>query len=172
MRSAEAFGILNVDIVNLKEKFKPSTVSKGVEKWLRVRKFNAIASCAADLKSQGYKIVAGLPSQTSKPLYDIAVDRPVAVVFGNEHAGISPEWLPYVDEFFTIPMVGLVESLNISVSAALALHELARKALQDPTIAARYPLTASEMAYLLNEWTCRQVSTWECELEALRKNRV
>ncbi len=168
MRSAEAFGILNVDIVNLKEKFRASTVSRGVEKWLRVRKYRAISACVSDLKAQGYKIVAGMPSQQSTSLYDLPIDQPTAVVFGNEHEGIAPEWLPFVDEVFTIPMVGLVESLNISVSAALTLAELTRRAKLHQHLTSPYELTPSEVGELLNEWTCRQVASWEAELNAIR----
>ena len=49
-----------------------------------------------------------------------------AVIFGNEHSGIHSDWRPHVDQYFTIPMAGLVESFNISVAAALTFRHIQR----------------------------------------------
>jgi len=167
LRSAEAFGVADVDIVNHRQSFRPSTVAKGVGEWLNIHKHDSIESCAAYLREAGYQIAAGFPAQGATPLYALPVDRPLAVVFGNEHAGIAGEWLPYIDLRFTIPMVGLVESLNISVSAAITLQSLTHKArtsLGDSS----YLISAAEQSELLNRWICRQVPTWRSQLELLR----
>jgi tRNA (guanosine-2'-O-)-methyltransferase len=153
--------------VTLKEKFKPSGVARGVPAWLTLRRHPDIASCVKSLRVGGYKIVAGVPVQSAVPLDEIPVHERIAVVFGNEHEGIAREWLDHVDFPFTIPMVGQVESLNISVSAAITLHSLTNRAraLVDK---GTYLLSDAEQDGILNEWVCNQFRSWPTLLERLR----
>lgn len=151
MRSAEAFGVLGVDVVNSKEKFNPSTVARGVHHWLRLRKFETAEGCIQTLKESGYRIAAGVPYGAKFTLPEIPVDQPIAVVFGNEHAGVDQKWLENADITFTIPMDGLVESLNISVSAAITLFFLTHKSKQTLS-SSNYHLSAKEQLALLDEW--------------------
>ncbi|MEY4630930.1 MAG: hypothetical protein RIQ81_1050 [Pseudomonadota bacterium] len=166
LRSAEAFGLSSVDVVCLKEKFRPSTVAKGVADWLDIRRHDTVAGCVKELRDAGFVLAAGYPD-AKVSMFDLPVDRPVAVVFGNEHEGVSSEWRQWIDIPFTIPMVGLVESLNISVSAAVTLSQLTRKArlaLGDE----RYLLPPGERNQLLSAWACKQMRSWESQLEKLR----
>ncbi len=155
MRSAEAFGVLHVDVIHLEKPFKPSTASRGVKNWLTITKHKTVESCISALRDEGYLIAAGMPpSDSTVPLQELNVNKPLALVFGNEHSGISSEWLPHIDLFFTIPMTGLVESLNISVSAAITLFHLTDKAkrvvpLQD------YYLKTFQVHDLLETWADR-----------------
>jgi len=167
LRSAEACGIQNTDVVTLKEKFRPSTVAKGVTGWLSIQRYFEIKACVADLRSQGYKIVAGIPKQDAVPLYDLPVDQPLAVIFGNEHAGIDKAWLEEIDHCFTIPMVGMVESLNISVSAAITLNHLTRTAHQE--LGDSYYIKQAQQQDLLNKWAWESVKDPENELARLRE---
>jgi tRNA (guanosine-2'-O-)-methyltransferase len=166
MRSADAFGVDTVDVVTLSERFKPSTVARGVSGWLTIHRHKTVKDCVAALRAGGYRIVAGLPRQDSVSLYELPVAERLAVVFGNEHAGIDQEWLAHVDHPFTIPMVGMVESLNISVSAAITLAHLTRTARA--ALADRYALAPAEQAALLNRWIVEQVPSWEGELARAR----
>ncbi|MEZ4743237.1 MAG: RNA methyltransferase [Bdellovibrionota bacterium] len=168
MRSAEAFGVLNIDVVHLNQPFKPTVVAKGVSNWLRITKHQSIESCAETLHKSGYKIIAGMPTQNSSPLEELQIDQPLAILFGNEHLGVSDEWSPFIDQYFTIPMYGFVESLNISVSAAITMHQLTHKARHNLP-ASKYFLNEAERDHLLDEWVCKQFPTWEIELTALRK---
>jgi tRNA (guanosine-2'-O-)-methyltransferase len=168
IRSADAFGIQDVDVVTMKEKFRPSTVARGVAGWLTVRRWQSAAACATALKAEGYLLAAGLPTQSSRPLSELPVDRPLAVVFGNEHDGIHPDWRAHLDLPFTIPMVGMVESLNISVSAAITLFDLTQRAQKDAAARAGYFLPESEREALLSRWTCRQLRAWPEILSRIR----
>jgi tRNA (guanosine-2'-O-)-methyltransferase len=151
LRTAEAFGILNVDVVNLHEKFRVSSVARGVESWLNIRKWLSIEECVKDLKQHGYKLAAGFPAQNSLPLSEVPLSSPIAVIFGNEHDGVDEDWLPHIDYKFTIPMRGLVESLNISVSCGISLYEFTRRAkLEVPS--STYLLSTLEKAQLLEKW--------------------
>lgn len=168
LRSAEAFGVLHAEVVCLTEKFSPSTVARGVDKWLEVKKWTSIPECAKSLKDQGYLLAAGFPDAASVPLPQVPVSQPIAVIFGNEHTGVSAEWLPFLDIKFTIPMGGMVESLNISVSAAVTMFELVQKAKAELPPQDFY-LSAADQKTLLNTWSCRQLMSWEGELKRLRE---
>ncbi len=167
IRTAEACGIQLNDVVTLKESFKPSTVARGVANWLTINRYYEIKECIKELRKGGYKIVAGIPKPGAVSLYDLPVDQPLAVVFGNEHAGIDNAWLEEIDYTFTIPMVGMVESLNISVSAAVTLHHLTKTARDQ--LGDKYTISNEKQQALLNEWACKGVRSYELELENLRK---
>lgn len=167
MRSAEAFGIQDVDVVTLTHRFKPSTVAKGVVPWLTLRRHRSVEACVADLRRGGYKIAAGLPRADAVPLGELPLDQNIAVVFGNEHAGVDQAWLEQVDYAFTIPMLGMVESLNISVSAAVTLYHLTR-AMQIARPGG-YFLSEAERLRLLDAWACRHTAGWEEIIERLRQ---
>lgn len=171
LRSADAFGVQDVDIVTLRQPFKPSTVSKGVVSWLTMRRYRDVAACVQALRAQGYVIATGLPRQDARPLTELPLERPIAVVFGNEHAGVDPGWLPEVDFAFTIPMVGMVESLNISVSAAITLHHLTAEARRRLP-ASTYHLSEVERAQTLNAWACRSTTRFEDVIKRLRDARL
>ena len=156
MRSAEGLGILNIDVINLYQAFKPSTAAKGAGSWLKIRQWSQVSECVSALREEGYLIAAGMPSQDSISLYDMPVQNKIALLFGNEHQGVAKEWLDHVDIRFTIPMVGMVESFNISVSAALSLADVSRRArleLGDTN----YYLSEKEQHSLLGEWPAAQL---------------
>lgn len=171
MRSAEAFGILHCDVVNIKHSFKkPSTAARGAAGWLNIKKWKSIAECVRELHTAGYKIAAGYPAQEAVSLHAVPVQEKIAVIFGNEHDGVSGEWIPHIDYKFTIPMVGMVESLNISVSAAVTMFELRRRCLE--TLGEReFYIQTQRQHQLLNEWICRKIPNHELLLERLRPGR-
>ncbi len=170
LRSADAFGVQEVDVVTLGNRFKPTTPAKGVMGWLDIEKKLSVEDTVSDLKSRGYKIAAGFPAQDSQfKLEDLPIAEPVAIIFGNEHDGVDADFTPHIDYKFTIPMVGMVESLNISVSAALTLRELSHRAAK--TIPKeKYLLSSSAQLDLLNKWTCKQVPKYEMELTRRRNS--
>lgn len=169
LRSAEAFGVQNIDIVNLYQNTRDttSTAGRGTSHWLTLHRWDSVATCAEALKAQGYVIYAGYPpGGKTVPLANVPVSRPVAVLFGNEHRGVSSEWLPFLDGTFTIPMVGMVESLNISVSAAITMQRLAEKSLD--AWGADFYLSPSEAKILAAEWAVKRLRNPEAELRRRR----
>lgn len=167
LRSAEAFGLQDVDVVTLQETFRASTVARGVNHWLTIRRHRSVEACAAELRQGGFRIVAGVPKPGAKALDELPLDKPLAVVFGNEHQGIDPAWHQHIDEPFTIPMVGMVESLNISVSAAIAMHQLTKSA-RERLAPETYFLKEDERNALLCSWICRQIPAWRDVCARLR----
>lgn len=130
LRTAEALGLLNVHII-AKDGFSFSRkVTIDAHKWLNVYIHNDTTRCLNQLKEEGYRLWAALPpalkSQRNKPL-SVDISKPTALVFGNEHAGLTQEAIDCCDAPFALPMFGFTESFNLSVSVALTLQPLVEK---------------------------------------------
>ena len=125
------------------------------------------AQAAAALKAAGYRIVAAMPTADAKPFTELNLSAgKVAVAMGNETDGTGEEIKNLADEFITIPMYGFTESFNVSVSAALILHDLTKR-LRASDIDWR--LSAEELAQLRYRWIRRcikQGDKIEAEYEA------
>ena len=124
LRSADAFGIQNVHAIVGRYGFRASRgVSKGTHRWLDVIRYETAKACAKRLKEDGYRIYVAVMNGDATPSDLCSVSR-VAVVFGHEHRGVSPEMRAEADGTFAIPMRGFVESLNVSVAAAITMQTL------------------------------------------------
>jgi tRNA (guanosine-2'-O-)-methyltransferase len=154
LRSADIFGIQNIHFIENRNKYKISEdVSMGSTQWLtlnRYQKFeNNTRECITQLKNKGYRIVATSLNERSVTLDQLNVDKPIALIFGTELTGISEDVQDMADEFVYLPMFGFTESFNISVCAALCMHELSTKIrAQVPD----YKLTESEKKEIYLEW--------------------
>jgi len=167
IRSAEAFGVQDVDVVTLTNKFSTSSVARGVDEWVDIHRHENVETCVTRLRDEGYLVAAAFPHGKAVSLDDLPLSKPIAVAFGNEHEGLDTEWREKADVCFTIPMFGIVESLNISVSAAITLHHLTSKA-RSSLKAEEFYLSQSAQKNLLNRWICRQIRTWPVQLPRLR----
>jgi tRNA (guanosine-2'-O-)-methyltransferase len=136
LRSAEAFGVQRVEVIETVEPFRySSTVTQGCEKWLDVVRHKTLAAAVAGLRGGGFAIYAAVPG-APVALDDLDFSRPAAVMVGNEHDGLTPEAIAAADVRFGIPMYGLTQSLNLSVATALIVERastLRRGALGAPT---------------------------------------
>ncbi|HCP41748.1 MAG TPA: hypothetical protein DIT65_08125 [Cryomorphaceae bacterium] len=133
MRTADAFGVQQVDIYDKSERFNVSSgISKGVERWIDTQFFNTyneggVAQWADVLKSSGRKLYVTALNNNAKPLQEIDPKVPATICFGNEQEGVSEELIQDADEVIYIPMKGFVESFNVSVSCGIVLHYLTNK---------------------------------------------
>jgi tRNA (guanosine-2'-O-)-methyltransferase len=85
------------------------------------------------------------------PYTEIDLARPVALIFGSEGEGISDACLAYADKVVRIPMLGMVQSLNLSVSVAVMLYEaLRQRAAKGYSEMSRLP--AAEFERLRKRW--------------------
>ncbi|MGC9075501.1 MAG: TrmH family RNA methyltransferase [Candidatus Bipolaricaulaceae bacterium] len=122
LRTCEALGILEVFVIEEDFPFQPAPkVTHGAEKWVRLRRFRRAELAFQELRERGFRIFAAAP-QGAIVLEEIPVDYPLALVFGNEKEGLSPEVLARCDGTFRIPMFGFSQSLNVSVAAGIALY--------------------------------------------------
>jgi tRNA (guanosine-2'-O-)-methyltransferase len=160
MRHCDAFGIQQIHTVEDRCKFDPSVnIVRGTQKWVDVEHHASTAEALAALKAEGYRIVATTPHRCSATpeTFDVTKGK-FALVFGTEHAGISEEVVAAADDFLMIPMCGMVESLNVSASAAILIYMLSERVRQSVD---GWQLTDSENLKLLTRWTISSVKDFE-----------
>jgi len=127
LRSAEAHGVQRVFVAETSEPFRISSrVTGGTDKWLDVARFTDVEQCLREVKRAGFVTAAAHP-RGEVALEELDVAQPLALVFGNEHEGLSERALALCDLRYRIPMAGMVESLNLSVSAAISIYACARR---------------------------------------------
>lgn len=125
MRSAEAFGLTAVHMIELNEAFKESQrTTAGADKWIELKKWKSTETCIGELKKQGKQIVVTHLDATSKPIAEVDFSIPTALVLGNEKEGISPQMAAAADHRVILPMLGFVQSYNISVAGALCFYHI------------------------------------------------
>ncbi len=132
VRTCDAAGILYVDIISaIQEPFPVNeAISTRAEKWLDFRYYTSTKECLSTLKENGFKITATHLKEKAIPYTDLDYAQPMAIIFGNEAEGISDEALSLADYIVRIPMVGMVQSLNLSVSVGIILYEAMKQRLE------------------------------------------
>ena len=130
-RSADAVGIPEVQLVYTNTLFPKigKKSSSSANKWVTKRRFATVKECYDTLHGEGYQIYATKLDVHAKPLYAFDLTQKVAIVMGNEHAGVSDEAAELADGTIMIPMMGMIQSLNVSVAAAVTLYEMLRQRL-------------------------------------------
>ena len=130
MRSCDAVGIHEIYVLNTKiprhKKWGPRS-SSSAAKWLTVHQFENTNECFMQLRSKYSLILTTHLSSDAVSLYQLDLTKPVALVFGNEHSGVSEEIIQLADGNFIIPQLGMIRSLNISVACAVSLYEAFRQ---------------------------------------------
>ncbi|MFR9620022.1 MAG: 23S rRNA (guanosine(2251)-2'-O)-methyltransferase RlmB [Rikenellaceae bacterium] len=104
--------------------------SAGALTAIPVARVGSIRTTLMSLKAEGYQVVAAT-EKSRKLLYDADLRRPTVIVMGSEERGISREVLKLCDEQLAIPMIGHIESLNVSAAAAILLFEVVRQRIGD-----------------------------------------
>ena len=130
MRTCDAVGIQDIYILN--HKIPPhrkwgAKSSSSAAKWLTIHQFTNAAECFTELRKRYKKIYTTHLSSDAVSLHELNLTEPVALVFGNEHSGVSEEIIAMADGNFIIPQVGIIKSLNISVACAVTLYEAFRQ---------------------------------------------
>jgi tRNA (guanosine-2'-O-)-methyltransferase len=130
MRTCDAVGIQDIYILN--NKIPPhrkwgEKSSSSAAKWLTIHQFTDANECFAALRKKYSKIYTTHLSADAVSLHELDLTESVALVFGNEHSGVSEEIIAMADGNFIIPQVGIIKSLNISVACAVSLYEAFRQ---------------------------------------------
>ncbi|NML23645.1 RNA methyltransferase [Pseudoflavitalea sp. G-6-1-2] len=155
MRTCDAVGVQEIYVLNTKiprhKKFGPRS-SSSAAKWLTVHQFTDAAECFAQLRSKYDRILTTHLSSDAIDLYNIDFAAgSIALVFGNEHSGVSDEIRAIADGNFIIPQVGIIQSLNISVACAVTLYEAQRQ----KKVAGHYDkrrMSGEQLDGLLDQW--------------------
>jgi len=156
IRSCDAVGVPKINLLYTIESFpKLSRISSAsANKWVDVVKFNRVEDCVTSLKKDGFKIYSSYLDPGAKSLYDLDLTQKVAIVVGNEHRGVSNEMKSYSDEIFYIPMKGMIQSLNVSVAAAVSLFEALRQR-ENQNMYDRSELSPKELDELIDKWCAK-----------------
>ena len=130
MRTCDAVGIQDIYILN--NKIPPhrkwgDKSSSSAAKWLSIHQFTNADECFATIRKNYQKVYTTHLSTDAVGLYELNLTESVALVFGNEHSGVSEEIIAMADGNFIIPQVGIIKSLNISVACAVSLYEAFRQ---------------------------------------------
>ena len=129
LRSCEAVGVAEVFILYTEERLQEEYIeigkksSAGARKWLTVNYYTGLENCFRAVRSRYKYIYATHMAEDAVSLHELDLTESVALLFGNEHDGVSKEALAHTDSNFLIPQVGMVQSLNISVACAVSLYE-------------------------------------------------
>ena len=154
MRTLDSVGIHDLYVLNSKiprHKKWGAKSSSSAAKWLTIHQFENTTECFEELRKKYDKIYTTQLAQGSVSLYELDFTQNVALVFGNEHSGVSDELIRKADCNFIIPQVGIIKSLNISVACAVSVYEAFRQKL----VAGHYnqqQLPESEYQCLLKSW--------------------
>lgn len=130
MRSCDAVGIQDIYILNTKiprHKKWGAKSSSSAAKWLTIHQFEDAEECFSSLRQNYSTILTTHLSSDAVDLYSVDLAKSIALVFGNEHSGVSEEIRSMADGNFIIPQVGIIRSLNISVACAVTLYEAFRQ---------------------------------------------
>jgi tRNA (guanosine-2'-O-)-methyltransferase len=130
MRTCDAVGIQDIYVLNSKipkHEYFGVKSSSSAAKWLTVHHFNDTIKCFDALRKRYNKIYATHLDEHAQTVYDINFTESIALVFGNEHEGVTKEAIALSDGCFIIPQVGMIQSLNISVACAITIYEAFRQ---------------------------------------------
>ncbi len=133
LRTCDGFGVQDVHIIENRNRYRVNPgVELGTAQWLTLHRYREAANntphAIRSLREAGYRVIATTPHTDHVELdcFDLGAG-PAAFLFGNELDGLSHDALAHADDHVVIPMYGFVESLNISVCAAVVLHHLMQK---------------------------------------------
>jgi|SRR6266496_1268878 len=133
MRTCDAIGVQDIYILNTKiprHKKWGAKSSSSAAKWLTIHQFENAEECFSSLRESYSTILTTHLSSDAISLHEIDFTKSIALVFGNEHNGVSDEIRELADGNFIIPQVGIIRSLNISVACAVTLYEAFRQKMQ------------------------------------------
>lgn len=157
LRSCDAVGIHTVQLLYYGDCEFPDLSkrsSASAKKWVEQRKFSSVEECFSVLRSEGFSIYVTALSKDSQSIYDMDFTQKIALVFGNEHRGVSQEAIDLSDGNVLIPQVGMIQSLNISVACAVTLFEAFRQRLKNGIYdATRF--SEDEYSTIVKEWSER-----------------
>ena len=139
--------------------------TKGSHQWVKLNRYSSISEPLLMLKQQGFQLIGADLTHTSRHYKSIDYTQATAIVLGAEKTGLSAESCQYIDHFVNVPMVGMVESFNVSVAAGIILSE----ALDQKLKAGHYQqqqLADHEYEQLFFEWAHPKIAKF-CRKKSL-----
>jgi len=169
LRSCDCFGVQDIHIIEERNAYQVNPdIDLGASGWLTLNRYGDSDAALKTLKESGYRLIAATPHRDDCSLDELAIDAPLAVLFGTEELGLSERVLAAADEFVRVPMFGFTESFNISVCAALILRELTGRLRRGD---GDWGLTEEEREILRLTWYRRSVRGVEMIERRFREER-
>ena len=152
LRSCDAVGVLEAHAVALGGRVPTfNETSASADKWVPLHQHADAPTAIATLRERGFRVIATALTDTARDYRDIDYTRPTCLLLGAERWGVNPETVAMCDETIIVPMRGMVQSLNVSVAAAVVLFEASRQR-QAAGLYDHPRLPESRMARLEYEW--------------------
>jgi tRNA (guanosine-2'-O-)-methyltransferase len=127
IRTTEAIGLGELHVIEGEQRFSVAGgVTRGAHRWVELHRWPSVEAAVVALHGRGFRVFATLPG-APHTIDDVDVTTPVAVAFGNEHAGLTPAAIAACDGAIGVPMFGFTESFNLSVTVALAMSRIAAR---------------------------------------------
>lgn len=127
IRTTEAIGLGELHVIEPGERFSAARgVTRGAHRWIELHRWKQADDAARALHARGFRVYATLPG-APHTIEDVDVTTPIAVAFGNEHAGLSAAAVAAFDGALGVPMHGFTESFNLSVTVALVMSRIAER---------------------------------------------
>ena len=128
VRSCDAIGVSDVHAVWKSEEMEVRGGSAaGSQNWVKVHNYSKTADAIAALKEQNMQVLVTNLSPSAVDFREIDYTKPTAIILGQEKFGASEVALELADQDIVIPMVGMVQSLNVSVACSVVLYEAQRQ---------------------------------------------
>jgi tRNA (guanosine-2'-O-)-methyltransferase len=158
IRTCDAVGILDVHAVNVEGEIPIyPQITQGSEKWVKLHVHENIQTAIEELQQQQYRVYAAHLSDGAIDYRQVDYTKPTAILLGNERTGVSETSASLVDGHIIIPMLGMVQSLNVSVAAAVILFEAQRQRIE-AGLYDRSDLTPELYDRILFEWSYPEVA--------------
>lgn len=161
LRSCDSVGIKEVFVLYTEPQLQHDRIeigknaSSGARKWVDVHLYHDVAACFERVQQTYAHIWATHLGEQAKGLYELDLTLPTALLFGNEHAGLSEDALAYATGNFIIPQMGMVQSLNISVACAVTLYEALRQRLAADQYGSKNSMSDAERDALAEDYLSR-----------------
>jgi tRNA (guanosine-2'-O-)-methyltransferase len=150
IRTSEALGIHEVHVIEPNGRFSTAAgITRGSHRWLELHRSTDAAAAFAKLAARGFRVYATLPD-AEHSIDDCPVDAPIAIAFGNEHAGLSAGAIAACAGAVRVPMFGFTESFNLSVTVGLAMSRITAR--RRAAIGRDGDLAAAKRAHLRARW--------------------
>lgn len=161
LRSCDSVGIREIFVLYTEPSLDQERIeigknaSSGARKWIDIHLYHDVAACFAHVNQRYEHIWATHLGEQAVGLYEIDFTSSVALLFGNEHDGVSAASLKYATGNFLIPQMGMVQSLNISVACAVTLYEALRQRRLAGMYGTNNPMTTEERDALVDAYLDR-----------------
>ncbi len=161
LRSCDAAGVFEANFISEKDKVKTfNSTAQGSQKWVKLNNHETTISAVSELKKKGFKLYGTTLNENSTDYRNFDYSENTCFVLGAEKWGLSDQLISKVDESIFIPMLGMVQSLNVSVAASILLFEAIRQRESKSLLPLKGEgLSAEEYEKTLFEWSYPELAS-------------